>query len=98
VTWQTFLLAGGVTLACLVLGYPVAYAMARSGGSVKAFLVLILVAPLLVNVVVRSYGWMILFGGGGVMEAIFLAFGLRPPELMYTWLGIGIALVHVLLP
>lgn len=95
---QTLTLATVVTVVCLVLGYPFAYAVARSSGTIKALLIFVLVAPLLVNVVVRSYGWMIVMGGGGLLDTASRALGLPTVNLMYSWLGIVIALVHVLLP
>jgi len=95
---HTLVLASGVTLVCLVLGYPFAYAVARSSGTIKAVLIFVLVAPLLVNVVVRSYGWMIVMGGGGLLDTAARALGLPAVNLMYRWSGIVIALVHVLLP
>lgn len=95
---QTLTLAAVVTVVCLVLGYPFAYAVARSSGTIKALLIFVLVAPLLVNVVVRSYGWMIVMGGGGLLDTASRGLGLPTVNLMYSWLGIVIALVHVLLP
>jgi len=98
VVLNTLMLGGGVTLICLLVGYPFAYAVARASGGLKAALIFTLVAPLLVNVVVRSYGWMILIGGNGLLDSLFRALGLPALNLMYTWSGIVIALVHVLLP
>jgi putative spermidine/putrescine transport system permease protein len=98
VALSTLMLGGGVTLICLLVGYPFAYAVARSSGGLKASLIFTLVAPLLVNVVVRSYGWMILIGGNGLLDSLCRALGLPTLNLMYTWSGIVIALVHVLLP
>lgn len=95
---QTLLLAALVTLLCLVAGYPFAYALTRTDGRARAVLMMSLIAPLLVNVVVRSYGWMVLIGGGGVFDALAQRLGLGGFNLMYSWTGITIALVHVLLP
>ena len=95
---QTILLGFGITALCLVLGYPLAYAIARTQGAWKAVLIFVLVAPLLVNVVVRSFGWMVILGGSGVINTTLRALGLPVVELMYTWTGITIAMVHVLLP
>jgi ABC-type spermidine/putrescine transport system permease subunit I len=83
---------------CLLTGYPVAYAIARAQGRWKAVLIFVLVAPLLVNVVVRSFGWMVILGGSGVINTVLRALGLPTVELMYTWTGVTIAMVHVLLP
>lgn len=95
---QTLLLGGVVVVLCLVAGYPMAYVVARSKGRWKAVLIFILVAPLLVSVVVRSFGWMVVLGSNGVVNNVLHAIGLPGIKLMYTWTGIVIALVHVLLP
>ena len=95
---QTILLGFAVTIGCLVLGYPLGMAIARAGGRLRAVMMFAVVAPLLVNVVVRSFGWMVILGNQGVVNWILSALGLTPVELMYTWWGICIALVHVLLP
>lgn len=95
---HTLALAAGVTGICLVLGYPFAYFLARTAGLMKALLLFVLIAPLLVNVVVRSYGWIIVIGSNGLLDSTARALGLPPVNLMYSWAGIVIALVHVLLP
>jgi ABC-type spermidine/putrescine transport system permease subunit I len=71
---------------------------ARATGPVKAALIFVVVAPLLVNVVVRSFGWMVILGGSGALNAGLRALGLPKLELMYNWTGVTIAMVHVLLP
>lgn len=95
---HTLLLGGAVTVFSLLLGYPLAFAVARSTGWWKSALMFIIVAPLLINVVVRSYGWMVILGGSGVINAALKGMGLPKLELMYNWAAITVALVHVLLP
>jgi ABC-type spermidine/putrescine transport system permease subunit I len=95
---QTLVFGAGVTVLCALLGYPMGYAIARSSGALKALLILLVVAPLLVNVVVRSFGWMVILGGSGAVNAALRALGLPKAELMYNWTGVTIAMVHVLLP
>jgi len=95
---HTVILGIAVTIACLVLGYPLGIVIAKAEGLWKSLMIFAVVAPLLVNVVVRSLGWMIILGGEGAINWTLSLFGIAPVELMYTWWGIGIALVHVLLP
>jgi putative spermidine/putrescine transport system permease protein len=95
---HTVLFGVGVTFLCLVLGYPFAYALAEAQGRWKVVLLFIVVAPLLTNVVVRSYGWMIVLGGTGLINTVLGRLGLEPLELMYTWTAVTIAMTHVLLP
>jgi putative spermidine/putrescine transport system permease protein len=56
------------------------------------------VVPLLINVVVRSFGWMVILSRAGALNWILRALGLPTIDVMYTWTGVTIALVHVLLP
>ena len=95
---QTLAFGVVVTVLCTLLGYPLAYAVARSQGTLKSLLILIVVTPLMVNVVVRSFGWMVILGGSGALNAGLVALGLPKLELIYNWTGVTIAMVHVLLP
>lgn len=95
---QTLAFGAAVTAICFLLGYPLAYAVARSQGAWKALLILVVVTPLMVNVVVRSFGWMVILGGSGAINAALQAMGLPKAELMYNWTGVTLAMVHVLLP
>ena len=51
-----------------VLGFPLAYSLARMRGSSRRGLVVMLLFPLMTSVVVRSYGWLILLGDAGLLE------------------------------
>jgi putative spermidine/putrescine transport system permease protein len=95
---QTLGLGVVVTAICAVLGYPLALAIARLEGAKKALLIFAVVVPLLINVVVRSFGWMVILSRAGALNWILRTLGLPTVDVMYTWTGVTIALVHVLLP
>jgi putative spermidine/putrescine transport system permease protein len=95
---QTLGLGLVVTFICAVLGYPLAIAISRLDGTKKALLIFIVVVPLLINVVVRSFGWMVILSRGGAVNWLLRLIAAPPLEVMYTWTGVIIALVHVLLP
>ncbi len=59
---------------------------------------LIIIAPLLISVVVRSFGWVVLLGPGGMVDRALSAFGLHEGGLLYTGAAVSIGMVHVLLP
>lgn len=88
------------TVLTLLMGYPLAYHMARSSSRVKGFLLMLLLSPLLVGVVIRSYGWMILLADTGLVNQLVQALGLaeKPLKLMYNQFGVMVGLVHVYLP
>jgi putative spermidine/putrescine transport system permease protein len=88
------------TAICLVLGFPVAWQLARGGPRFRAIGYALVLSPLLVGIVIRSYGWTILLGNNGLINRTLTGWGLidSPLALMYNALGIVIALVHVFLP
>jgi putative spermidine/putrescine transport system permease protein len=88
------------TAATLLVGFPVAWQLARSRSRWRPVLYGIVLSPLLVGIVVRSFGWTILLGNNGVLNKAVRSLGLTlaPLPLMYNTLGIVIALTHVFLP
>ncbi|GAB4065524.1 ABC transporter permease [Ancylobacter sonchi] len=98
---ETIVFAIVVTLASILLGYPLAYIMARSPYRVVRSLLLgALVLTFLSGSINRAYGWLILLGRRGVVNDALLALGLvdRPVALVYNWTGVFIALLHFTLP
>jgi putative spermidine/putrescine transport system permease protein len=100
ITLQTVRLALVVTGACLAVGYPVAYYLARTASRHKHLVFIAIVSPLLVSVVVRTLGWIMLLGSEGVVNGLLTRLGLvsRPLDLMYSFTTIVVGLVHVFLP
>ncbi|WP_312797068.1 ABC transporter permease, partial [Tianweitania sp.] len=88
------------TFATLVIGLPVAFQLGRADLRWRGLAYGIVLSPLLVGIVIRSYGWTILLGNNGVINRTLMNLGLTeyPLPLMYNSLGIIIALVHVFLP
>jgi ABC-type spermidine/putrescine transport system permease subunit I len=97
---QTLVMGIEVTLIALVLGYPLAYWLARTDSRWKTLLLLMTVFPLLTSAVVRSFGWMVLLYRTGLVSNVLRASGLArgPVELMYSQPGVVIAMTEVLLP
>ena len=97
---RTFVTAGVVTFLCIVLGYPIAYSLARYESRFKGLLILLVVAPLLIGGVVRGYGWLLLLGERGVVNSALIQLNVleHPIEFLYTLKGLIIGMVEVLLP
>jgi putative spermidine/putrescine transport system permease protein len=97
---DTVLLGLTTVPICLLLGYPVAFHLARTKSRWGGLLYVLVLSPLLVGVVVRSFGWQILLSGNGVVNKALLDVGLIQAglQLMNNRLGVTIALVHVFLP
>ncbi len=87
-----------VTLVCLCLGYPVAYAIARSPR--RNLLIFLLVSPMLMDVLVRTYGWLVMLSQGGLVNVLMTGLGLwaAPRRLIYTELSVVLELIHELVP
>lgn len=94
----TVALSACVTIGTLVIGFPLALAIARSSGATKSLLIFLVVTPLLINVVVRTFGWMVILGRSGMLNAILRGLGFEGVDIANGWFAIGLALVHVLLP
>ena len=88
------------TLASLVVGYPVAYFMARHAGRWTGALVFVVVAPLLTSIIMRTFGWRVILARRGVLNTVLNSLGLldRPPNLADDPIAVYIGLVHVLVP
>ncbi len=100
VVWNTLKIATSVTLICLLIGYPAAFAMARAPLAVQGLMFLALILPLSVGVVVKSFAWTILLRSNGPVNALLLQLGLidEPLKLLFNERGLIIAAVHVFLP
>ncbi len=99
-TANTLMIGFITTSVCLLLGFPVAWQLAKTQMRFRGLAYGLVLSPLLVGIVIRSYGWTILLGNNGMINRTLVGFGLidRPLGLMYNSLGIVIALVHVFLP
>lgn len=89
------------TIASLILGYPLAHWMARTRSRLGYGVLLILViAPMLTGIVVRTFAWMTILSDTGVVNATLIGAGLigKPLPLMYNEFGTTVALVHIYVP
>jgi putative spermidine/putrescine transport system permease protein len=89
-----------VTALALILGYPYAYLMARGQPWLRSVLLIAVLLPLLVSVVVRTYGWMVVLGLEGPVNKLLLALGVvgDPVKFLFNETGIVIGLLHVYFP
>lgn len=95
---RTMRLALITTVICAVLGYPVAYVLARARPSVMAVGLFLLVVPLMVSTVIRTFGWTVILGRNGLVNQTLLLLGLDPIRIMYTETAVIIGLVNVFIP
>jgi putative spermidine/putrescine transport system permease protein len=88
------------TFLALLLGYPVAFAIARGRPWVGRILIIAVISPLLVGIVIRTYGWTVLLSRQGLINQLLLGMGVieTPVRFMGNDLGIIISLLHVFYP
>jgi putative spermidine/putrescine transport system permease protein len=100
VVLTTLRVSAWTTVIALLLAYPLALVMVRGNALVGRALTVIVLAPLLINVVVRTYAWRVILANGenGVLNWTLAHFGLGPVQLLYTEWAVIIGSVHVFLP
>jgi putative spermidine/putrescine transport system permease protein len=96
--WRTLWISALVTLICIAIGAPEAYILSKMRAPWRSIFLLIILAPLLISVVVRAFGWSMLLGPEGLINTVFKAVGIGSVKLLYNETAIVIALVHVMLP
>ena len=96
---KTLLLSALTTAVVSVFGYALAHFIWRQRRW-RALFVSLAVSPLLVSIVVSSYGWMVILGNNGIINRMLLALGAAnsPVKLIYTDAAIVVGLVHITLP
>jgi putative spermidine/putrescine transport system permease protein len=97
---RTLALGVAVTLLTLVIGYPVALFLARTPSRWRSWLTILVVFPLLLNLVVRTFGWIALLAQNGLVNQTLQALGLvdAPVKLLFNFTGLLIGLTHIFLP
>jgi len=95
--WICFLTA----FFTLIVGYPLAYALVHVQNKlVKSFILIVVVTPLFLGEVVRTYAWIVVLGSNGFINSVLLKLGVvaQPVQFMFTQFGVVVALVHVTMP
>ncbi len=97
---NTLRIAALVTLVCLVIGYPVAIALARARGLMQVLLLTAIILPLSVGVVVKAFAWQIVLRRDGAIAKLLVATGIwdEPQRLLFTEPGLVIGAANVFLP
>lgn len=102
--WTTFQrslsLAFTTTALCLLLGYPVAYLYLIGGTWTRRLILVLTIAPLLTSGIVRTYAWLVILGGRGVVNSTLMYLGVidRPLRIVNTHWAVLIGMVQIHLP
>ncbi len=76
ILWRSIVIAVKTTVICLLLGYPIAYYIARSEQKKQNALILVITIPMWINMLVRTYAWIGLLSDGGLIQRILTMVGL----------------------
>jgi ABC-type spermidine/putrescine transport system permease subunit I len=97
---RSFALSASATLACLLIGFPVAYTIARAKGRHQALLLLAVMIPFWTSFVVRTYGIYNVISYNGPLYQLLHGLGLVHGyiHLLFTPVGVGIGIVYTYLP
>ncbi|MBV9829795.1 MAG: ABC transporter permease subunit [Alphaproteobacteria bacterium] len=92
--------AGLATLLCLMLGFPMALAIARAPGMWRHFLLFLVMLPFWTSFLIRVYAWIALLQPSGLINRVLLATGLieAPLPLLYNEFSVALGLVYSYLP
>jgi ABC-type spermidine/putrescine transport system permease subunit I len=86
------------TAVCVVLGYPLAYCLARARPRWQAVGLFLLIMPLMVSAVIRVFGWIVILGRKGLVNQTLVALGFEPVRLLYSETAVVIGLVNIFVP
>ena len=99
---RTLVVSLGITMLCLLLGYPVAYLIANSPPRRANLLLLLVLVPFWTSLLVRTTSWIVLLQTQGVINDSLVALGLISEDsriaMIYNMTGTVVAMTHVLLP
>lgn len=98
---NTFVIVTGVMVAMIVVGYPIAYFLARMVHKYDALIIYLLIIPVEINYLIRIYAWKIVLGRAGIINAFLMSMGIihEPLKfLLYSRTAVMIVLLHEWLP
>jgi len=96
----TLKMASIATVCALVLAYPIAYVLTVAGGKLRGLILLFVLIPYWVDIIVRSFSWLIMLGDNGLINKTLIELGLlrEPLPLLYNMFSVLIAMVQIVLP
>ena len=86
------------TILCLLIGYPAAYISAKSKASRQSVLLMLVIIPMWMNFLLRTYAWSAILGRNGVLNTILTAIGLPAMNILYTDSAVMLGMVYNFLP
>lgn len=91
-------LAALATAICLVISYPVAFILSKMDLKVQSTMVMIIVLPMWMNFLLRTYAWMTILGNEGIINTLLGYIGLGPYKMLNTQGAVVLGMVYDYLP
>ncbi len=96
--WRSLKLAVISTLICLILGYPTAYILSRSNERTQKILITLIMIPMWMNFLIRTYAWMTILQDTGILNRLLARVGLGPVHIIGTEAAVVIGMVYDYFP
>lgn len=95
---RSLMLALMTVILCLVLCYPVAFWIAGLPQRWRVVFLFLITLPFFASLIVRLYAWLLILKPSGLLGSAFTAFGLTPPEILYTPAAVVLGMVYIFIP
>ena len=98
ITVKSLYLSLVATIICLVLGYPFAYIMARKTSNIRRTMFMLIMLPMWMNFLLRTYAWMTILEDNGLINKLLALMGLGPVHMINTQGAVVLGMVYDYLP
>ncbi len=98
ILYRSLLIAVKTTIICLLLGYPIAYFIARTNEKTQRLLILLITLPMWINMLVRTYAWIGLLSNDGIIVSFLHLIGFKNVSILYTETAVLLGMVYNFLP
>jgi spermidine/putrescine transport system permease protein len=100
ILWYSLLVGVATTVASLVIGYPLAYYIARAPARHRSLLLFLVLLPFWTNFIIRIYAWIMILRAGGFLDAFlqWTHITSQPLQLLYTPTAVMIGMIYEFLP
>ena len=96
--WRSLKLALISTAICLLMGYPIAYIMARAKEKTQKTMMTLIMIPMWMNFLIRTYAWMTILQDTGIINGVLGAIGIEPIHVIGTETAVIIGMVYDYFP
>ncbi|MBD7909754.1 ABC transporter permease [Clostridium cibarium] len=86
------------TLACLILGYPVAYIISKMKASRRNLLIMLFIVPMWINFLLRTYAWLPILGKNGLINNILGNLNIAPITFLYNDGAVLLGMIYNFIP